>query len=145
MAARSGCGGRLRGPAVLEPPDGGWSAPQIHLIEAQDLLLMLLDVLPDDGFVSPYRGDEVSPRVPPHKIAFPLAIDASKVNRTLALDEILSPARPHTSAVSPDCDTKIARSPAASGTSRYRNSEAISTLTGGRAKRSNQKRAALPA
>jgi hypothetical protein len=47
-------------PVVLEPPDGGWSAPQIHLIEAQVLLLLLLDVLPDDGFVSPYRRDEVS-------------------------------------------------------------------------------------
>ena len=44
----------------------------IHLIEAQVLLLLLLDVLPDDGFVSPYRRDEVSPRpeVLPHKIAF---------------------------------------------------------------------------
>ena len=47
---------------MLEPPDGGWSAPQIYLIEAQVLLLLLLDVLPDDGFVSPYRRDEVSPR-----------------------------------------------------------------------------------
>jgi hypothetical protein len=60
--------GRLRaGPPYnrerrVTPSPRRAAAVAIHLIEAHVLLLLLLDVLPEDRLVSPYRRDEVSPR-----------------------------------------------------------------------------------
>ena len=70
-------------------PEGGRSAPQIHLIHSIILLLLLCDVLVYHRSVSTYGRDEVpfGPEVLPYKIALLLALDAGQVDRTLALDK----------------------------------------------------------
>src|SRR6202166_1330887 len=55
---------------IFGPPEGGRLTPQIHLIQAVVLLLLIPDVLPYHRFVSTYGRDEVrsGPEELPHQI-----------------------------------------------------------------------------
>ena len=74
-------------PIFVGPPEGGRSAPQIHLIEAAVFLFLFPDVLPYHGFVSTHGRDEVpsGPEVLPHETALSLPVDPGQMDRTLAL------------------------------------------------------------
>ena len=65
------------------PPEGGSSAPQIHLLQALVLLFLLLDVLAYYLCVPSYCGYEVSPRpeVRAYKIPPLLSVYTSQVYR----------------------------------------------------------------
>jgi hypothetical protein len=65
------------------------SAPQIHLVQAAVLSLLISNVLPYHRFVSTYSRDEVAsgPEVLPHKISLLLSVYTGQMDRALALDE----------------------------------------------------------
>jgi hypothetical protein len=73
--------------------------PQIHLLQAAILLLLVSDVLSYHRFVSAYGRDEVpsGPEVQPHKIAFLLSVYTGHMDRTLALDKPDNLRGPHIS------------------------------------------------
>lgn len=79
---------RSKQPRFFESPRGDRSAPQIHLVQSRIFLLLILDVLPNHGFVTTDGRNKISSRseVLPHEIALPLAVHPRQVNRTLALD-----------------------------------------------------------
>src|SRR4051812_14500963 len=66
--------------SLLSIPEGGSSAPQIHLLQALVLLLLLLDVLAYYLCVPSYCGYEVCPRpeVLAYKISLLLSVYASQ-------------------------------------------------------------------
>jgi len=74
---------RLNGDANAAPQflsHPGWpkkSTPEVQLIEALILMLLVTNILTDHRLVSTYRRNEVTPRpeMLPHKIAFPLAVN----------------------------------------------------------------------
>src|SRR5574338_138078 len=85
---------RLVGVANAAPHDmrrraGGRSSPQTELIQPLVLLLLVLDVLADHGFIAADRRYEVpaGPEVLPHEVALALPIHPRQMDRALALDE----------------------------------------------------------
>ena len=83
---------RLLGVADATPGDGAtcrWlSAPEIQLLQPLILLLPILDVGSDHGFVPTRRQDEITPgsEVLPDEIVLPLAIEPCEMDGALALD-----------------------------------------------------------
>ena len=71
----------------LWPPEGGRSAPQIHLIQAAVLLLLVPDVLAYHRLVPTYRRDEVpsGPEMLPHNISLLLAVYTRQMDGALPL------------------------------------------------------------
>ena len=67
------------------PPEGGRLTPQIHLLQAAVLLLLISDVLPYHRFVSTYGRDEVPscPEMLPYKIALLLSVYTGQMDRAL--------------------------------------------------------------
>src|SRR5574338_1330564 len=85
---------RLVGVANAAPHDmrhraGGGSSPQTELIQPLVLLLLVLDVLADHGFIAADRRYEVpaGPEVLPHEVALALPLHPRQMDRALALDE----------------------------------------------------------
>ena len=64
--------GPLTRPRSLGPPEGGSSAPQIHLLQTLVFLFLLLDVLAYYLGVSSYCGYEISPR--PEVLAYEVSL-----------------------------------------------------------------------
>jgi hypothetical protein len=50
----------LTRPRFSGPPVGGRSSPEVELIQALVLFLLVLDVVPDDRLVPPDRRNEIS-------------------------------------------------------------------------------------
>src|SRR5271163_4634864 len=73
---------------VYWPPEGGRLTPQVQLFQLLVFVFLILDIFPDDCFISTYGRDETSacPEALTHKPALPLAIDTGKVDRALAFD-----------------------------------------------------------
>src|SRR5260370_41336572 len=71
------------------PPEGGRSTPQIYLLQAAVLSLLISDVLPYHRFVSTDGRGEVPsrPQMLPHKITLLFPVYAGQMDRTLALDK----------------------------------------------------------
>src|SRR5574338_469211 len=85
---------RLVGVANAAPHDmrhraSGGSSPQTELIQPLVLLLLVLDVLADHGFIAADRRYEVpaGPEVLPREVALALPIHPRQMDRALALDE----------------------------------------------------------
>ena len=71
----------------MEPPEGGILIVKFHLVQPLVLLLLVSDVLADQGFVATNRGHKrfSCPEVLPDKVAFPFGVHARQVDRTLSL------------------------------------------------------------
>src|SRR5258708_4842743 len=65
------------------------SPPEVHLLQALVLLLLVADVVPDHLFVAPDCRNEIParPEALPDEISPLLAIDARQMDGTLPLDE----------------------------------------------------------
>src|SRR5271170_906935 len=70
------------------PPEGGRLTPQVQLFQLLVFVFLILDIFPDDCFISTYGRDEISacPEALTHKPALPLAIGTGKVDRAFAFD-----------------------------------------------------------
>jgi hypothetical protein len=81
--------GRRRDPTFVGHLKVALSTPQVHLLQAAILLLLVSNVLPYHCFVSTDGRDEVPlrPEMLSHKIALLLPVYTGQMDRTLAFDK----------------------------------------------------------